>query len=186
MSTRQSYGSGSICKRAPHVWRLRVMVDGKQVQGHSGSRGGSTQGTPQVGIPGASAGGARSSCADGGRLAHRMARVPADPRRLPKTVAEYERKVKTRIRPKFGDVPLADLTAHDLDRAYAGWQAEGLSALSVHHHHAILSAALTQGVKWNWIPDSPARKASPPSPASTRKLVTPNREQVGLLISPPK
>jgi integrase len=103
--------------------------------------------------------------------------------RSPKTVAEYERKVETRIRPKFGDLPLTALTAHDLDRAYAGWQAEGLSALSVHHHHAILSAALTQGVKWDWIPDSPARKASPPSPASTRKLVTPNREQVGQLIS---
>jgi integrase len=103
--------------------------------------------------------------------------------RSPKTIAENERKVETRIRPKLGTMPLAGLTAHDLDRAYADWQAEGLSALSVHHHHAILSAALTQGVKWDWIPDSPARKASPPSPASTRKLVTPDREQVGRLIS---
>jgi integrase len=33
------------------------------------------------------------------------------------------------------------------------------------------------------ISDSPARKASRPSPEATRKLVTPNREQVGQLIS---
>ena len=30
--TRQSYDAGSISEREPGVWRLRVMINGKQVQ----------------------------------------------------------------------------------------------------------------------------------------------------------
>jgi integrase len=183
MSTRQSYGSGSMCKRAPDVWRLRVMVDGKQVQRtFRGSEAAARKALRRLEFQAPEPPAHDPRVRTVGDLLTEWLGFQRTRGGSPKTVAEYERKVKTRIRPKFGDVLLADLTAHDLDRAYAGWQAEGLSALSVHHHHAILSAALTQGVKWDWIPDSPTRKASPPSPSSTRKLVTPSAEQVGKLI----
>lgn len=184
MSTRQSYGSGSISQRGRDVWRLRVMVDGKQVQRtFRGTEAAARKALHKLEFQAPEPAASDSRVRTVGDLLTEWLGFQRTRGRSPKTVAEYERKVETRIRPKFGDVSLVDLTAHDLDRAYAGWQAEGLSTLSVHHHHAILSAALTQGVKWDWIPDSPARKASPPSPASTRKLVTPNREQVGQLIS---
>ena len=53
---------------------------------------------------------------------------------------------------------------------------------SVHRHAAVISAALTQGVKWGWLDTSPATRASSPPAAATRKLVTPTTEYVAKLI----
>ena len=45
---------------------------------------------------------------------------------LPKTLDEKRQEIEKRIRPRLGDIPVADLTAHDLDKPYSTWSAEGL------------------------------------------------------------
>jgi len=102
--------------------------------------------------------------------------------RAAKTIDENRREIETRIRPRLGAIPVTDLKAEHLEDAYAAWLEEGLSASSVHRHAAVISAALTQGVKWGWLEQSPAPKASPPAQTTTRKLVTPTPDQVATLI----
>src|ERR1039458_5671178 len=55
-----------------------------------------------------------------------------------------------------------------------------LSESSVHHLHAILSAALNQGVKWGWIETSPAKRTSPP-PLRSKIPTIPTPEQLNQL-----
>ena len=105
-----------------------------------------------------------------------------EPTHRPKTVHEYRRWIDARIRPAFGDTRLNRLAADRLDAQYRAWLAEGLSGSSVHHLHAILSAALNQGVKWGWLDSSPTAKASPP-PLRSKVPVTPTPEQMNRLFS---
>ncbi len=101
--------------------------------------------------------------------------------RSPATLREYRRLIDKEIRPKLGHYPLRKLSALQLDRAYAAWTRDGLTGSSVRNRHTIISAACTQGVKWKWLPDNPARKATPP-PIRTPEIAPPSPEQVRQLI----
>ncbi len=76
------------------------------------------------------------------------------------TIERYTNDVKTHIKPALGLIRLDKLTAHDLDNYFAALEAKGLAASTIRLNHAIVSAALTQGVKWKWIPSNPAKDAS--------------------------
>jgi integrase len=106
--------------------------------------------------------------------------VQIEPTRRPKTVHEYRRWIDSRIRPALGDVRLNRLGPDRLDGQYRAWLADGLSESSVHHLHAILSAALNQGVKWGWIETSPAKRTSPP-PLRSKIPTIPTPEQLNQL-----
>lgn len=94
----------------------------------------------------------------------------------PKTLYEYRRKVDGRIRPVLGRRPLARLTAKELDEAYRGWLAEGLSPSTVRVYHSILSAACRQAVKWGLIDRAPTEQATAPTPRPpTMKVPTPGQ-----------
>lgn len=179
--TRQAYGSGSITKRAPGVWRLRVMVDGKQMQRtfrgtETAARRALRSWTPDEETEPTGDGPTFGALLDKW-LAHITKRG-----RSPKTIDEARREIETRIRPRLGDVLVADLTSEHLDAAYSAWLDEGLAPSSVHRHVAAISAALSQGVRWKWITVSPAATAEAPSAKSARKLVTPTADQVGRLV----
>jgi integrase len=83
------------------------------------------------------------------------------PLRSPTTIRGY-RTVATRVTAKLGPVKVSKLTGQELDRAYRGWLAEGLSPATVHHSHALLSAALRQAVRWGVVPYAVTERASPP------------------------
>jgi integrase len=109
-------------------------------------------------------------------------------RRAAKTVAENRRKIETDIRPALGSVVLIDLTTKQLDDAYATWlrganrpNGRALSTTSVHHLHAIICAALSQAVRWGYIADNPAAKASPPA-ITPQSAVVPTPEVIETLI----
>jgi len=182
--TRQAYGSGSMTERGPGVWRLRVMVDGKQRQ--ETFRG--TEAAARKRLRNMAPGEIRAASATptsnghtfGDLLTKWLAHIKARGR-APKTIDENRREIESRIRPRLGHIDVAKLTAEDLDSAYSAWLEE-LSPSSVHRHAAVISAALTQGVKWGWIDTSPATKASSPSATTTRKLVTPTTKQVATLM----
>ena len=182
--SRQAYGSGSMTEREPGVWRLRVMVDGKQRQEtfrgteaaarkhlrKMAPNDGQADGPPPI----------NDARTFGDLLTKWLGHIEARGR-APKTIDENRREIESRIRPRLGHIGISNLTAEDLDSAYSAWLDE-LSPSSVHRHAAVISAALTQGVKWGWLDTSPATRASSPPAAATRKLVTPTTEQVAKLI----
>jgi integrase len=185
MTEKRTYGGGSLVQRTPGVWRLRAWkpdpVTGEPVQSQRTFKGTEAK--------------ARKALA---AFVTEGAAPPADRRTFgqllddwvafksgrwsPKTLDEARREIENRIRPRLGASPVAKLTAKHLDDAYAAWGVEGLSDSSVHRHAAVISAALTQGVKWGWLEASPAPKASAPVQRTERKLVTPTPEMVGRLI----
>jgi integrase len=107
-----------------------------------------------------------------------------EPTRSPKTVAEYRSKIDHRIRPALGDVKLSKLDPETLDWWYSHWLSDGLSPTTVHHLHAILSAACRQAVKWGarrgWLEEAPTERASPPAMAR-KEMVVPTPEQLNVL-----
>lgn len=105
-----------------------------------------------------------------------------EPTRSPGTMREHRRSVERNILPAIGSVRLDRLTARHLDDLYRSLLARGLSLGSVRRHHAILSAALRRAVKWDWLPSSPADRASPPG--ITRPAVrAPSTEAVQHLVA---
>lgn len=102
------------------------------------------------------------------------------PTRQPGTVRGYEGRVR-RIKTAIGSVRLSRLTAQHVDQFYASLLAGGMSPATVRMHHAILSAALHQAVKWEMVSraatdnSSPPRmeryRAKPPLLATVRELV---------------
>jgi integrase len=95
------------------------------------------------------------------------------PTRSPTTIRGYKAKAK-RITATLGSIRLDKLTARHLDRAYRIWLDEGLDPSSVHHLHRVLSASLSQAVKWELIPSSPAARSSPPSRRTTTHRIPTN------------
>ncbi len=99
----------------------------------------------------------------------------------PSTIDGYRRNIGLAER-EVGHIPLAKLSAADLDRAYATLLASGgtvpagpkpqserkprpLKAQTVLHVHRVVFSALEQARKWKLIGENPARDATAPSPA---------------------
>jgi len=100
----------------------------------------------------------------------------------PKTAHEYSRIIQARIRPALGHRPVRQLDASEVDRFYRALQRqEGLSAASIRHVHAILSKALGQAVKWDWITESPIPRTSPP-PVRRTEVTPPEPAEVARLL----
>lgn len=103
------------------------------------------------------------------------------PRRSPTTIRGYRDKVR-RLSAVLGRIRLAKLSAADLDRAYARWLAEGLSPMTVHGLHAVLSASLRQAVKWGTIRSAVTERASPP-PLTVKPAVAADPQVIQRLIA---
>lgn len=180
MAKRQTYGNGSMTERGPGIWRLRVMSNGKQVQE-------TFRGTEAA---------ARRAL---GKLAQKPPTPKRDQRtvadlmeryvahieargRSPRTVDEARRAIDKRIAPRFGHLPVTELTGERIDAAYTVWLAEGLASATVHRLGSVLSSALTLAFRWGWIDYSPAARATAPTAKSARKLVIPTPAEVADLI----
>lgn len=83
------------------------------------------------------------------------------PARQPGTVRSYEGRVR-RIKREIGSIRLSRLTAQHVDQFYASLIAGGMSPATVRMHHAILSAALHQAVKWEMVARAATDRSSPP------------------------
>jgi len=93
--------------------------------------------------------------------------------RSPKTIFENERIIRQVLVPAFGPKPLEELTGRDIDRFYDQLMKGGKSPSTVKRYHAVLSAALSQAVKWGWLSVSPMVNATPPEiPRRSLKVPT--------------
>ena len=80
----------------------------------------------------------------------------------PTTMRTYRVQIKLTIRPRLGKVPLTALTAKHLDDLYGAMKSAGKSTKTIRNHHAIISAALHQAVRWGWVKTNVAEMAKPP------------------------
>jgi integrase len=85
--------------------------------------------------------------------------------RSPTTLHWYRIVINGFWLPQVGSMHLEQLTPHTLDSIYARLLTREKPAApsTVRRYHAILSAALSQAVKWQWIPMNPARLATLPT-----------------------
>jgi integrase len=176
-----------MVERSPGTWRLRVFVGNDPATGHPRQvsrtfKGGKRQASTELArfVAAVEAGDAPVSGAT--TLADLLERwlEHITPLRQPGTIRGYESHLR-RITPVLGPIRLSKLTAQDLDRAYRTWLGQGLSATTVHHHHAAISAALRHAVRWGAISRAVTELASPPplriqtpaptDPAVVRRLV---------------
>jgi integrase len=91
------------------------------------------------------------------------------------------------IFPEFGDIKIIQLTPRHLDEWYrklstGEGRSRPLKATSIRRHHAVLSAALSQAVRWGWIERNPAERAQPPT-LERSELRVPTSEEVRTLLA---
>jgi integrase len=99
----------------------------------------------------------------------------------PQTVRLYRRTVRLYIEPTLAALQVRRLNADHIDRLYARMIAAGKGPSTVHQVHVVLSGALTQAVRWKWVPSNVAREASPP-PVRTPPIVPPTSAEVLRLV----
>jgi integrase len=102
--------------------------------------------------------------------------------RSPTTLNGYRSLIDHHISPAIGSVRIEDLSAHQLDTFYRKISNSGKSPRTVRNIHAVLSAALNQGVRWEWLAQNPAGRATLPE-ASPTKIVSPSIAQAQALIT---
>ncbi len=161
---RRPWGTGSLVEASSGVWRLRVYAGRDPITGHPRQvrrtvRG--TQAAAQAALGKLQQevvfGRHRGTAASLGKLLDDWLSHPERIDKAKSTTTTYRQYVERRIRPALGDVRLDRLTAHDLDRFYGGLQDEGLAVDTIRLHHAIVSGALTQAVRWGWLDVNPAK-----------------------------
>jgi integrase len=106
----------------------------------------------------------------------------ATPSLSPRTVETSRMYIDRAIVPVLGSTPAARLTTLDIDRFYRQLLMVGIgnkpySPATIRRVHGILRRALTQGVRWGWLPHNPAIEASPPR-VPLRELRPPTPEEL--------
>lgn len=114
------------------------------------------------------------------------------PNLSPPVAHNYRRIIDRNILPRWGAVSLRQLRVKDLDTWYARLLSSGgvnggpLSANSVRRVHAVLHAALAQGVRWGQLVANPADAVTPPSVHRQSIVLTAGSDDFALLISSAK
>jgi len=136
------------------VWELRVSLGNDPVTGklrqlsktfHGGSR--AADAAPRDLVDQQAPGRADGVGATVGQLLDRWLEE-CERLDLSPTICTYEAQITKTIRPRLGKVKLSQLTAGHLDNLYGAMKDAGNSPKTIRNHHAILSTALYQGVRW--------------------------------------
>ncbi|MGA2837016.1 MAG: site-specific integrase [Acidimicrobiales bacterium] len=173
---------GTMRERSPGHWELRAFsgrdpITGKPKQATRTFVGGERAAAKALGalVTEVDEGKFKPKTATVGQLLDQWLEAGRTSQR-PRTLQENQRKIDKRIRPALGDVRLNKLDAAKLDATYRAWLDDGLSPATVHKYHCILSAALRQAVKWDYIDVAPTARATPPRvPKPTMKVPTPDQ-----------
>jgi integrase len=99
----------------------------------------------------------------------------------PTTMRTYRAQIEQTIRPALGKVPLTRLNAKQLDDLYGAMKTAEKTPKTIRNHHAIISAALHQAVRWGWVRTNIAEQAKPPR-VSQRRVKAPSVDVVRAVI----
>lgn len=172
MASRRPKGSGSVKEVKPGVWRVRVFVGSDPItrkprQVERTVRGGRRKAEAVAHELASEVQSGARSVAIQGTVAYLFsewtAHLQSVGRHRPVTIQTYEQVMRVHLFPALGLIELRKLAVIDLDRYYRSKQDEGFKTGTVRHHHAILSSALEQAVKWQWVTTNVAKSASPPA-----------------------
>ena len=95
----------------------------------------------------------------------------------PTTMWTYRSQIERTIRPSLGKVPLTRPTAKNLDALYGAMKSAGKSPKTILNHHAIISAALHQAVRWGCVRSNVAEMAKSPR-VPQKQVVAPSLDVV--------
>jgi len=117
----------------------------------------------------------------------------AEPGWAANTVRHTYSVIKVHLRPRFGHLPVGELTTADVDDFYAelrargGQDGRGLADATVRRIHGVLhrALALAQAVRWQWVWTNPAEHASPPIVVQ-REIHSPSGAAVARLLAATK
>ena len=183
---------GSIRKRGPNSWQLRVYAG---VQATSGRktwitrtvRGSEREARQQLKrlLDEASDRRVRT-----GSLSDLLDRwfAAASTEWSASTLRETKSLIEHHLKPHLGHLAIAKLTTADIDDFYAylrrsgGREVTPLAAGTVHRVHVVLHRALKQAVRWEWVWANPATNASPPR-YTPPEIRPPNADEVRALIA---
>jgi integrase len=82
--------------------------------------------------------------------------------RSPVTLDGY-RFISARVVERFGTLPVAALTARELDRWYGEMAAAGAGRSTIAHTHAVVRGMMRQAMKWGQVDYDVSARASPPT-----------------------
>ena len=102
--------------------------------------------------------------------------------RSPTTVRTYRSQIDKTIRPALGRLKVGRISARDLDDLYGAMKDQGSTAKTIRNHHAIISSALHQGVRWGWVRENVAERARPPQ-VGQRRVKAPSVESVRAVVA---
>ena len=99
----------------------------------------------------------------------------------PTTLRTYRAQLERNVVPHLGKLALSRLTAKHLDNLYGVMKTNGLSSKTIRNHHAIISSALHQAVRWGWMRQNVAELAKPPK-VSQQRVESPSVEVVRTIV----
>lgn len=182
---------GSIRRRGPDVWELRVYqgIDTKTGRQRYATRtvhGSRRDAERALEDLIAEVDHARTHA---GTLADLLERwfTAASPAWAPTTVAHTRSVIDCHLIPHLGHLSVAKLTTADIDDFYGylltrgGDNGQGLKPGTVRRVHSVLHRALVQALRWEWIWINPAAQASPPRVRRT-ELRPPSPQEVRALL----
>jgi integrase len=116
----------------------------------------------------------------------------AEPNTAPKTFEGYDYIINTHIKPLLGQIELYKLQPLHLQEYYTLKMEDGrtdgnggLSAQSVKHHHRLISKAVRDAVKWQFVIRNVAEAVNPPKPKK-QEMKTLEGEQIAVLLNTAK
>ena len=196
--SRRPKGTGTVRQRSPGKWQLRVFVGVDPLTGNPRQLSRTVYARNQTEaqrklrawqkeLDEAPAEASLDSSATVRTLIDEWLRHSEARGRAPRTLYDARRSAETVIFPEFGDTPIAELTPRHLDEWYRELvTGEGrerpLKATSIRRHHAILSSALSQAVRWGWIERNPAERSQPPA-LERVELQVPTPDEVRRLLA---
>ena len=102
--------------------------------------------------------------------------------RSPTTIRNYRSEIEKTIRPALGKMKLTKLSARHLDELYGAMKDSGASPKTIRNHHATVSSALHQAVRWGWVRENVADRARPPQ-VRQRRVKVPSVEDVRAVVT---
>jgi integrase len=197
-ASRRPKGTGTVRQRGPGKWQLRVFTGVDPVTGHPRQLSKTVDARNQTEaqrklrswqkeLDEAPVEATADSTATVRTLIDEWLRHSEVRGRAPRTLHDARRSAETVIFPEFGDLPITELTPRHLDEWYrklatGEGRARPLKATSIRRHHGVLSSALSQAVRWEWIDRNPAERSQPPALEQV-ELQVPTTDEVRALLS---
>ena len=178
--------AGSLREKRPGVWELRVYLGREPLSGRKRYRSRTVQGGRRAAevelaqlVTEAHQEGPLTEPATVAQLFDRWLDL-AERDLSPTTLRNYRAIARKRVLPLLGPMRVEDVTAAHLDALYLQASQE-VAPATVRRLHACIHRAFGQAVRWGWVRENVASRASPP-PLRRHEVEPPSPAELGALL----